>query len=233
MLATAPTAGGGALAQCVALIQLRQEVVPLAQGVTPAQQRQKLLLSVIKACCQAVDEAAGTSFAAQEQQIEREARQEMQKGLDKHPGDVRSAALGGVMFAWNARSSGLLPRMHYVVASAQMQTSGQPASSGCGEPSSVAVPLLALQRDVAVSAVGCCAATGCSRGESVWAWQRPAYLCAGCRVARYCRYDVRGRPPMGLCEVAGCADTEEMVVMMQAVLATACEVCGAKCPRLE
>ena len=169
-----------------------------AQGVASIRQRLKLLKSVVKACCQTIDEAAGTSFAAEEQQIEQDARRAMQQSLDSDPGDVRGAALAGALVAWQTRVSGLLPRMHYVVASAQMQTSGQPASSGSAGPGSAAVPLLALQRDVAVSAVGCCAATGCSSSESVWAWQRPAYLCAGCQVARYCRCEARVSPLMGL-----------------------------------
>ncbi|GAB4824190.1 hypothetical protein N2152v2_011236 [Parachlorella kessleri] len=103
------------------------------------QPRQKLLRLVFKACCRTVDEAAGTSFAAQDQQIEGQARQLME---------------------------GLL----------EGQTSGQPASSASDEPGSAEVPLVALQRDVAVSAAGCWlnvrGLTGRATALSAMPWQQ-------------------------------------------------------------
>ncbi|GAB4824189.1 hypothetical protein N2152v2_011235 [Parachlorella kessleri] len=113
-----------------------QSIGMVPQDAGSIQPRQKLLRLVFKACCQTFDNAAGTTFAAQDQQIEGQARQLMEGLLEAH-------------------------------------TSGQPASSGSGEPGSAAVPLVALQRDVAVSAAGCCAATRAECARLDWPRHRP------------------------------------------------------------
>jgi len=132
-----------------------------------------------------VDEAAGIGFLDHEQDVGQEARREMERVLDSERCDVRNAALAGALHAWRARYQDLLPRMRNAVAAAQ-QPNAPSAASARGQPGSAAVPLLALQRDVAVSAVGCCAAPQCCSSEAVWSWQPPQYLCRGCGLTRYC-----------------------------------------------
>ena len=163
------------------------------QGPAPAAELRGLSSTfgqALKRCCAALDAIAGTSFAAQDAEIEADGAALM-RGL------LASGAAGAAdatrQHMWGRRASELLPRMAYVVrragawnvcAPAHTDSGGSAGSSGSGSGSQqwrILCPLAAVERD---SSCPGCTRPGCAALPPPEGLQR---RCKGCLFATYCR----------------------------------------------
>ena len=161
-----------------------------AQGLTLAELRglSSTFGRALKRCCAALDAMAGTSFAAEDAQIEADGAALMRSLLASGAAGAADATRQHV---WGRRASELLPRIAYVVQRAGAWNVCAPAQpsrrgggtgaggegSGGGREWRVLCPLAAVERDA------CCA--GCTR--------------PGCTSTR-CRHTSRGATAVqGLC----------------------------------
>ena len=168
----------------------------------PALQRlQMRAAQLVMQCCRAVDEKAGTQFAAMEQETTARSGTYLRKLLsDGVP--LQTAALKTALQAWEQRQQEHLPRLSHCVCAARVvlastnigtqHSSGSGATEGSKDRSVLTslaampsqLPLAALHREVACSALGCanplCAGGGDDRSLLL-------SMCRGCRAVRYCR----------------------------------------------
>ena len=157
------------------------------QGATAAELRglSTTFGQALKRCCAALDAIAGTSFAAQEAEIEADGAVVMRLLL---AGGAACAADATRQHVWERRASELLPRMAYVVRRAGAWNvcapacgTGSSGGGGMGQHWRVLCPLAALERDARCQG---CTRPGCAALPPAGGLQR---RCRGCKIVRYCR----------------------------------------------
>ena len=174
---------------------------PAAQGKQAFRSAQQALGRLVRHCCEAVDAAAGTGFLAEEQGIEEGVRAWLRAALKAPlstcqgaldalglpaealpPGPVLLPAVAAAR-GWAARRDSLAPRLRRAVSKAA--EGPRPLAMPRAAP-----PLVAVQRDWALSAAGCCTNPLCRRVDPLPdrdGPQVPRFVrCAGCKM-RYCR----------------------------------------------